>query len=216
MSKRKAKTDPETAAAGDQSAARMTTAEKLELKNLLLLVQSAREKQKSNSKKRLTKPEIAAVVELERRQARGIDMPYMRAMPKKDFLALFGGSSKVYLDWQRRHGFPWGGGASVDAVEILIWLRAQFAGERQGKVGRDFEDVKREREELKLGRDKGELIHIKDVEAFFDAAAGEIHGLIEMVADVDPGLAELMTDRLARLEQKLLDPSSDAARAPQS
>lgn len=107
-----------------------TAAARLEKHNDALLIKSAAEKLKAG--KRLTKAEIAAASKAEKQQAQARELPYLQNMPKGDYLALFGGSSKVYIDWQKVHGFPWTPDSNtVDAVEIHKWYRTAFASDAQ-------------------------------------------------------------------------------------
>ena len=84
--------------------------------------------QKRATGKPLTKAEQKELldIDLERRREHGVQ--YLRAMPKGDYLRLFGGSSKVHIEWRDEHGFPWPEKEikTINLVEIVAWYRQQF------------------------------------------------------------------------------------------
>lgn len=136
--------------------------------NKSLLIKSAQEKLRNG--KRLTKQEIAAVDDAQNEQAKARDLPYMRRMPKKDFIELFGGSSKVYIEWHKRWGFPWDPRrAHVDAIEALAWYR-QFVADGpdtpRTPADDDAQRLKRaqaDKAELELDLLRGDVIRVEEL-----------------------------------------------------
>lgn len=102
-----------------------TVSQRLEQQELLRLSRAAQAK--IQAKQPLTRAERTALARFEQQQTRTHGVRYVRAMPKGDFLDLFGGSSKVYIEWRTRYGFPWPESAgTVDVLEVGRWYRRQF------------------------------------------------------------------------------------------
>lgn len=102
----------------------------------------ARLTQKLREDKPPTQTELAAMARTIREQQKSRDVPYFRKMPKGEFTDMFGGSSKVYIEWAEKHGFPWPEKERyVDAIEIMLWYRQQFADrDTKTKGEREFFD----------------------------------------------------------------------------
>lgn len=106
--------------------AAQTLSEKAEQQEQRRLLASARRKLELGEI--LTGPEKRALKQFEEKQLLEYGLRYIRNVPKSDFIDLFDGSHKVYLDWQRKYGFPWPQNRSkgVNLQEVIQWFRARF------------------------------------------------------------------------------------------
>lgn len=91
---------------------------------------------------------MRAIRDVETEHKRNEITRLLGAVPKGLFLELIGGSSKVYIDWRKRHGFPWNDNdEDVDVIQVLKWFRSQYA-ERGPKTS--DEDAKARADAIKL------------------------------------------------------------------
>ncbi len=183
------------------------TVERLELHNKALLIQSAQSKLRDG--RRLTKQEIKAVEDADNAKKREHDLPFMRRMPKGEYIERFGGSSKVYIEWSRRWGFPWPDGEKhVNALEILCWYREHVAnGSESATVDPDdhsarLKRAQADREELRLARDRAELLHVSEVEEDFRLWAGKIAEAIDALGAISKDAQQVMLDALDGVMQE--------------
>lgn len=182
----------------------LSTADKLAIHNQGLLVASAQKKLAAG--KRLTKAEIAAVGSTERNASKKRDLPYFERMPKGEYITFFGGSSKVYIEWHLRHGFPWVPELNhVDVIAVHRWYRETFAHppSSDANVADDarYKRARREREELRLECEKRRFVSVETAIAIFDMAAAAIRAATD--AHADRAFAAMMQDRLQRAEKEL-------------
>lgn len=119
-----------------------TLTERLRQRKEAALLRSAREKL-AKGDENLTKAEEKAVANYEAAQRKKWGYPYLRAMPKGDYINYFDGSWRVNLDWRDEYGFPWPPerNARIDIVEIVNWYREQFIKRTTAPVFADTDDV---------------------------------------------------------------------------
>lgn len=166
-----------------------STVETLEAHNRDVLILTAKEKLSAG--KKLTKQEIAAVEAAEKEKQRGHDLPYMRRMPKGEYIERFGGNNQSYINWRQRYGFPWPDRSdTVDAIACLCWYRDYFA-ESAGKalapadngapVGAEarYRDAKAAMAEVQLKALLGEYLHADDVKADEATLLATVRGFVE-------------------------------------
>lgn len=98
----------------------------------MALLQSARKKTAAGQTLTAREKKTVKDFELEKRREYGVQ--YLRAMPKGDFIKLFGGSFKVNIEWNAEYGFPWPdkGKHDVDCVVMLEWYRDNFINGSRG------------------------------------------------------------------------------------
>ena len=183
------------------------TIDRLELHNKALLIESAQGKLANG--RRLTKQEIKAVEDADNEKKRANDLPFMRRLPKKEYIERFGGSNRVYLEWERRWGFPWNEGERhVNALEILCWYRAHVAGGTESTTvdpddhAMRLKKAQADREELRLARDRGELLHVSEVDEDFRKYGSKMAEAIDAVGAVSKDAQQIMLDALNGISQE--------------
>lgn len=119
-----------------------TLSERFERQQLAQLVQSAGDKIIRGEDP--SRDEVRALKKFEREQLKSIGQKYLTSVPKTQFLQLFQGSTRAYIDWRDSYGFPWPENQKdgVDVREVMRFYRSRFA---QGGVslppGADEDDI---------------------------------------------------------------------------
>lgn len=191
-----------------------STADRLEMQRLLALVQSAQEKKAAG--KPLTKREIDAIAKLEAKAHRERAESHLRRMPKGEFIGLCGGSSRLYINWRERLGFPWPAESDdVDVVEVLKWFRQRLvdggneqpappdAAELRGKRKQEYYDG--EAAEAKYRALIRELVPTSEVEAVFNEIAAELSTALTLAERISPQATEHFVVALENSRKKITD-----------
>lgn len=187
-----------------------TAAEQLREQKLVKLVESAREKQRAG--KTPTTAEIRAVDEAQTAANRRRDLPYLERMPKREFIAQFGGSSKVYLEWHRDRGFPWSPGEDyVDAMAAIRWLREAVAGghaisDEQDHAAR-LKKAQADKAELELERMRGQLVDVDEILIDVGRVGAKLR---EGIEQLDVAGQETMLKKLGEAEAEIEHRKRDA------
>ncbi len=179
--------------------------EKLDVHNQAILIASAKEKLASG--KRLSVHEKKACEDAETNKRRADELPFMRRMPKKEYIERFGGSRKVYNEWEARWQFPWQGGEKhVNTLEILCWYRDHVsAGTESASLDPDdhatrLKKAQADRQEILLAKDRGELLPVDEVVKDFRHFGMRIQEAVESLETISPDAYRIMLDALRDLE----------------
>jgi len=188
--------------------------ERVELHNHALRVKSAKSKLAAN--KPLTKAEKFALARAKADQARREAEPWLRKMPKGTFIELYGGSSRAFINWREKRGFPWhDNGDEVDAVAACAWFREQLAAgglsggadpvgdvaaQRRLEVDTRLAELKLAKAEQEHLRNTGELVPLAELTELIDGLASAIRGGIERLAPYGDEVVQVMVDALDEFE----------------
>lgn len=192
------------------SKAEQSIGDRIELHNQAARLKTAKEKLASG--RPLTKAEQAAVSQAESDKARQIAMPWLRAMPKGEFVELVGGSTRVYLDWEKAHGLPWHKSKpSVDALELLRWFRDQFAAAgspagsaatRKSDAVDRFNELRAKKAEAEYELMMGRLVYVEDANRDVEAIAKAVRGGIERLERYGRDAQQVMIDVLDEIKEQ--------------
>lgn len=184
----------------------LSVSDTLQRHNDRVLLESAQRKLKEG--KKLSREERLTVSRVEASRASAAAMPYLTAMPKGAFLELFGGSSKVYIDWRKRDGFPWPIDKDVvDVIAIVRWCR-QRTVDVNTSAGRDDADhdqrlkaAKADLAELELAKRRGEVVTLADLLADVGMFGDKMREGIELIGRLNPECQQIMMAKVTEAEQ---------------
>lgn len=143
--------------------------------------------------KRLTQKETAAV-----EHAGEVARLYLRAMPKRQFIERFDGSNKVYLDWEKKHGFPWNDKAGgVNVFAVVAWYRKVFIDGTES-VSQELAQQRQRQEEAKTRKLE---LEAEKLERQAKIEEGNIIGREEALASLRTFVAALTEQILAVPDQ---------------
>lgn len=180
-----------------------SAAEKLREHNLAKLVTSAETKAKAGQQ--LSTAEINAVEQAQLQSNRRRDLPYLERMPKREFIATFGGSSKVYLDWHRERGFPWVPNEDyVDAIAAMRWMREAAAGQHETTPEKlhaaRLKKAQADKAELELDRLRGKLVEVDEILVDVGRVGAKLR---EGIEELEPEDQKKMTAKLDEAQAEL-------------
>lgn len=147
------------------SGKKQSVADKLTQQRTKRLVESA--KKKLESGKDVTPSELRAIRDVEAQQQREAALGALASLPKGLFQDLIGGSSKVYIEWRKRYGFPWDERSDfVNVIEVLRWFRDQFVNPKEAPPEDDSEEklkkIRLRNAELDLGEREERLANVDE------------------------------------------------------
>ena len=200
MAKKKQKAKPGRRRSGGKAdTPTLSTAERLELRSLITLAKLAKEK--SDAGKPLTKREIAAVAELERRQ-RGEptgDDGFYRT--QADIANAHGVHVRTAAGWTKKKGFPARCRQGYPKKEtdqfvtdgaLGITPQAQSVGGvtlAEANIRKTIEDaelsrIRKERAEVEQARELGEIVLNEDVQRFYLQTVATVSANMKALHDV--------------------------------
>jgi len=178
-----------------------TLAEQIERKQLAQRVLTARDLLAKGE--HVPRDELRALKKYEKEQLRTLGQRYLKAIPKAQFVELFGGYNKVYIDWRDAHGFPWPANhrVGVNLRDVLQFYRKWFARNGSSSVNADEDDSSRGlQNELERQR-------IREKDVTYQLKAIELQKALDDWAPIEPirewhnTLAEL----ILRVREKIVN-----------